>query len=132
MSRFKFRFWDQSSGVFRENLHISNHGHCTSSFRPDPNDCHNCHRLSHPIENIITQQWIGLVDKNGVDIYEGDKVVFDNSDIGGERYVGFVEWNSDQTLDNLCWGIWVPNGGWLHCDFLGEIEVIGNIFEGDH
>ena len=82
------------------------------------------------MKDIVIQQYTGLKDKNGVEIYEGDKIIFDNSDIGGQRYEGIVEWNSDQLLDNLCWGLWIPNKGWLHCDFLGDLEVIGNIFEG--
>jgi adenine specific DNA methylase Mod len=76
------------------------------------------------------QQYIGLKDNNGVEIYEGDRIIFDNKDIGGQRHEGIVEWNSDQLLDNLCWGLWVPKKGWLHCDFLGSLEVVGNVFEG--
>ena len=80
--------------------------------------------------DYVIQQYTGLKDKNEVEIYEGDRIIFDNSDIGGQRHEGVVEWNSDQSLDNLCWGLWIPNKGWLHCDFLGDLEVIGNIFEG--
>ncbi len=54
--------------------------------------------------------------------------------IGGQRHKGIVEWNTDPTLDGLCFGLFIPprfegKSGWLHCDFLGELEVIGNIFE---
>jgi len=96
----------------------------------EENQCH------HNGDNdYVLQQYTGLKDKNGVEIYEGDKIIFDNSDIGGQRYKGIVEWNTDPTLDGLCFGLFIPpkfegKSGWLSCDFLGELEVVGNIFEG--
>lgn len=64
----------------------------------------------------------------GKDIYEGDVVQFDNTEIGGEKYLGEVVWNDDQTLGNLSWGLWTVKG-YLHTDFLGYLEIIGNVHE---
>ena len=57
-----------------------------------------------------------------------DIVSFDNTGIGGERVIGEVIWNDDQTLGNLEWGIWTTKG-YHRTDFLGEIKILGNLYE---
>ena len=73
-------------------------------------------------------QSTGLLDKKGKEIYASDIVTFDNSEIGGKKYIGEIVWNDDQTLGNLEWGLWTKKG-YLRTDFLGLIEVIGNVHE---
>jgi hypothetical protein len=135
MRKFKFRIWHKKENrwldIWAEEdpiLSLKDCGHGCEVF------IYNRERKSHDnlnclMTDVVIQQYIGLKDKSGKEIYEGDIITFDNSEIGGQKYEGIVEWNDDQCLDNLCWGLWIKNRGWLHCDFLGTIEVIGNIFE---
>ena len=61
----------------------------------------------------------------------GDIVSLDNSDIGGTLTVGEVTFNTDTTLSRLEWGLWTEMG-YHSTDFLGILEVIGNIYEHSH
>lgn len=79
-------------------------------------------------DSIELMQYTGLRDKNGKEIYEGDVIILDNSDIGGEKIIGEIIWCDDQTLGCLGFGLWTKKG-YLHTNLLGHIEVIGNIYE---
>ena len=111
MREIKFRVWNKAENEFSD---ISEYGSWYWFDR--------CIDPKIP-ETLTIQQYTGLKDKNGIEIYEGDIVKATSDQYKNENFVGKV------IFDEGCFLTWINKNDIRGIWGEDDIEVIGNIFE---
>ncbi len=125
--KIKFRAWDNENkymitskqGIFTAlrnsmNITVQDNGYYNNGDLLKPNK-----------EKYTLMQYTGLKDKNGVEVYEGDKVMFDY-EWTEPNEIGVITWNKDTASFQIKGHI--PSSSMKHLD---RMKVIGNIYENE-
>lgn len=122
MRELKFRAWDGSQMLTEENFDfvVSDYN---SIIKLDEYGW-----TEHWVDCV--EQYTGLKDKNGKEIYEGD-IVEEEIDCGDDDVDGTYRYTVVWDEDTLCWSL-SPQYGAIHEDLWetnSSIKIVGNIHE---
>lgn len=126
----KYRVWDNLRGCYANPMNtLLNQGALYYRHWGEEEECEVISPYDH--DDIIIEQYTGLKDKNGKEIYEGD-IITETIDDGSNKIIQMYEVYWD--IDTLCWSIKGVKGFDynLHDDLWqtnSSREVIGNIHE---
>jgi len=134
MREIKFRAWDQKKKLFGEvtllewyigeHEQAKNYGHKGRVSLWNTNNLDDCGSWGRWIELVDLEQFTGLKDKSGREIYEGDIVEFFEDDNQGMLVIKQVYFD-DELLE---FGL-KESFQLFHAQFGNEFKVIGNIHE---
>lgn len=124
MRDIKFRCWDTEN---KEMLEVQELDY-EDSYNGQPMTRTTMYSDYFDTEDMILMQYVGLKDKNGKEIYEGDIVKFRFKDDREEfpDLIGYIEYQTTFTAFRI-----MSNQGSFKIDIteIKSIEVIGNIYK---
>lgn len=125
MREIKFRAWDKKRKRYAKAIQTTNQG--WKGYRDKTYITNGIMRFSKwVLSRFIIEQYTGFKDKNGKEIYEGDRIKIEGSDCVYTVEYGrgvLVARFGDETGDNICLYHYVQK------DIVLYAEVIGNIHE---